>query len=137
MIIFERYFICYIFRSPEILSERELLIFAIPFDGINKIVFCEGFGVKQNPFFKELPLNGTKGETMIIKAPELQIDFQIKSTVFVLPLGDDLYKVGATFNWKDKTSKPTKEGKEGWEDMLPEGIPEIIKQKRLFGFSRR
>ena len=85
-------------------------------------MFCEGFGLKQNPFFKELPLNGTKGETMIIKAPELQIDFQIKSTVFVLPLGDDLYKVGATFNWKDKSSKPTKEGKEELVEKLKKVI---------------
>jgi hypothetical protein len=27
-------------------------------------------------------------------------------------------------------------GDNGWEDMLPEGIPEIIKQKRLFGYSK-
>ncbi len=32
--------------------------------------------------------------------------------MFVLPIGNSLYKVGATFNWKDKTSKPSKEGKE-------------------------
>jgi hypothetical protein len=28
------------------------------------------------------------------------------------------------------------DGKEGWEEMLPKGIPETIKQKRLFGYSR-
>jgi hypothetical protein len=28
------------------------------------------------------------------------------------------------------------DGEKGWEEMLPEGIPEIIKQKRLFGYSR-
>ncbi|UAM99757.1 TonB-dependent receptor [Polaribacter litorisediminis] len=28
------------------------------------------------------------------------------------------------------------EGKKGWEEMLPKGIPETIKQKRLFGYSR-
>jgi hypothetical protein len=28
------------------------------------------------------------------------------------------------------------DGKKGWEDMLPEGIAETIKQKRLFGYSR-
>lgn len=87
------------------------------------IVFCEGFGVKQNPFFKELPLNGTKGETIIIKSPELQIDFQIKSSVFVLPLEDDYYKIGATFNWSDKTSIPTKEGKQ----ELIEKLKKVIK----------
>ena len=25
------------------------------------------------------------------------------------------------------------EGEEGWEDMLPEGVAEIIKDKNLFG----
>lgn len=77
----------------------------------NKIVFCEGFGMRQNPFFNQLPLNEAKGELLIIQAPDLQIDFLLKSTLFVLPLGNDLYKVGATFNWKDKTSTPSEEGK--------------------------
>lgn len=77
----------------------------------NKIVFCEGFGIKQNPFFNYLPLNEAKGELMIIHAPKLNIDFLVKSTLFVLPLGNHYYKVGATFNWKDKTSEPSEEGK--------------------------
>jgi len=77
----------------------------------SRIVFCEGFGMKKNPFFNYLPLNGTKGETITIKAPALDVKFLVKSTLFVLPLGNDLYKVGATFNWTDKTSIPTKEGK--------------------------
>jgi glycine/D-amino acid oxidase-like deaminating enzyme len=76
-----------------------------------RIVFCEGFGLKSNPFFNELPLNGTKGETITIHAPELKIDFLIKSSVFVLPLANDLYKIGATFNWTDKTSNPTEGGR--------------------------
>ena len=76
-----------------------------------RIVFCEGYGLKSNPFFNKLPLNGTKGETITIHAPELKIDFLVKSTIFVLPLENDLYKIGATFNWTDKTSKPTKEGR--------------------------
>ncbi len=87
-----------------------------------KIVFCEGFGLKQNPFFNYLPLNGTKGETITIHAPDLKINFLLKSSVFVLPLGDDIYKVGATFNWDDKTSIPTKEGKEELEEKLQKVI---------------
>ncbi|PWG04661.1 NAD(P)/FAD-dependent oxidoreductase [Polaribacter aquimarinus] len=78
----------------------------------SKIVFCEGFGIKQNPFFNHLPLNEAKGELITIHAPELNINFLLKSTLFVLPLGNNLYKVGATFNWKDKTSNPSEEGKE-------------------------
>ncbi len=77
----------------------------------NRIVFCEGYGMKENPFFNQLPLNEAKGELITIYAPELKIDFLLKSTLFVFPLGDNYYKVGATFNWKDKTSKPSKEGR--------------------------
>ncbi len=77
-----------------------------------KIVFAEGFGIKQNPFFNYLPLNEAKGELITIYAPDLTIDFLLKSTLFVLPLGNHHYKIGATFNWKDKTSLPSEEGKE-------------------------
>ena len=83
-----------------------------------RVVFCEGFGLKKNPFFNYLPLNGTKGETLTIHAPELQIDFLLKGSVFVMPLGGDNYKVGATFNWTDKTSIPTEEGRKELEDKL-------------------
>ncbi|WP_369997633.1 NAD(P)/FAD-dependent oxidoreductase [Winogradskyella sp.] len=78
----------------------------------NHIVFAEGFGLKQNPYFNYLPLNGTKGEVMTIKAPELKIDYGLKSSVFVIPLGGDLYTVGATYNWTDKSNLPTEEGKQ-------------------------
>lgn len=76
-----------------------------------KIVFCEGFGLKNNPFFNELPMQEAKGELITIHAPNLNVDFLIKAALFVFPLGDNLYKVGATFNWKDKTQHPTEEGK--------------------------
>jgi len=76
-----------------------------------RIVFCEGFGVKKNPFFKNIPLREAKGELLTIYAPELKIDFLLKSSVFIMPLGNHYYKVGATFNWTDKTLLPTKEGK--------------------------
>jgi glycine/D-amino acid oxidase-like deaminating enzyme len=77
-----------------------------------QIVFAEGFGMKQNPFFNTLPLNGTKGEVLTAYIPNLKIDFIVKSSVFVIPLGEDLYAVGSTYNWQDKTNHPTKEGKE-------------------------
>tara|TARA_B110001450_G_scaffold136909_1_gene128535 strand:- start:619 stop:1680 length:1062 start_codon:yes stop_codon:yes gene_type:complete len=88
----------------------------------DRIVFCEGFGIVQNPFFNYLPLNEAKGELITVLAPELDINFLLKSTLFVLPLGNHYYKVGATFNWTDKTSLPTEEGKEELEDKLKKVI---------------
>ncbi|WP_299530533.1 FAD-binding oxidoreductase [Ulvibacterium sp.] len=76
-----------------------------------QIVFAEGFGLKKNPYFSYLPLNGTKGELLTIKAPALLENRVIKSSVFIIPLGNDLYRIGATYKWKDKSNRPTREAK--------------------------
>lgn len=81
----------------------------VQYDGIKarNIIFCEGFGLSKNPFFNYLPLVGNKGEYIIVKVPGLQLDVTVKSSVFIAPLGNDLYTVGATYNNKDKTPQPT------------------------------
>lgn len=76
-----------------------------------QIVFAEGFGLHSNPYFNNLPLDGTKGELFIIKAKNLHLDKIINSSIWILPIGNDLYKVGATYNWADKTTNQTEEGK--------------------------
>ncbi|MEZ7500608.1 FAD-binding oxidoreductase [Flavobacterium sp. Arc3] len=86
------------------------------------IVFAEGFGMHANPYFKHLPLDGTKGELFIIKAPMLDLDVIMNTSVFILPLGDNLFKVGATYNWKDKTDLATEEGKLELVDRIKEII---------------
>lgn len=83
-----------------------------------QIVFATGFGLKHDPFFNYLPLNGTKGELLTIKAPGLNETRVIKSAVFIIPLGDDLYRVGATYKWQDKTNRPTQEAREELETKL-------------------
>jgi len=86
------------------------------------IVFAEGFGLHANPFFNHLPLDGTKGELFIVKAPDLNLDVIVNTNVFILPLGNDLFKVGATYNWEDKTNQAT----EGGKAELIEKITEIL-----------
>lgn len=76
-----------------------------------RIVFAEGFGLVKNPFFNWIKLKVAKGELLTIKAPELKIDFVLKSSVFVIPLGNDLYRVGATYEWEDITNRPSEKGK--------------------------
>ena len=76
------------------------------------VIFCEGFGLQQNPYFRYLPLNGTKGELLRIHAPGLKETRVIKSGVFLIPLGQDRYLVGATYSWKDKSPGPTESARE-------------------------
>ena len=86
------------------------------------IVFAEGFGLKQNPFFNHLPLKGTKGELLTIYAPNLNIDFVLKSGAFLIPLGEDNYIVGATYEWHDKSNKTTPAAKTELLDKLKKFI---------------
>jgi glycine/D-amino acid oxidase-like deaminating enzyme len=107
---------------------------SVSYNGIlaSKIVFCEGYGLHKNPFFNYLPMQEAKGELLIIRAPNLNIDFLLKAAVFVMPLGNNLYKIGATFNWNDKTAVPTEKGKQELISKLESFITvpyEIIEQR--------
>ena len=72
-----------------------------------QIVFAEGFGLKENPYFNYLPLNGNKGEYVFVKAPQLKLNSAIKSTFFCIPEGDDIYRIGANYDRNDMTNSPT------------------------------
>lgn len=89
----------------------------------DRIIFCEGFRVKDNPYFKNLPLSPTKGEVMTIRIPSLEyFDKIISKGVYILPLGKHLYLVGATYNHIDLTDELTKEG----QAFLKEKISDIL-----------
>lgn len=61
------------------------------------IIFCEGYKMKFNPYFKELPLVGNKGSYLIVKSIDLKLNVAVKAYYFIIPLGNDLYKFGATY----------------------------------------
>ncbi|WP_282085127.1 NAD(P)/FAD-dependent oxidoreductase [Aquimarina algiphila] len=92
----------------------------VEYDGIKakNIVFAEGFGVKNNPFFNYLPLYGNKGEYIVIKSKALKLQDAVKSSIFIIPLGEDVYKVGATYNNKDKSPEITSVAREELQKKL-------------------
>ncbi len=84
----------------------------------SKVVFSEGPFLHENPYFNYLPMREAKGELLLIKVPDLNIDFTLKSGVFMVPYGNNLYIVGATYNWEDKTFDPTQKAQEEIEEKL-------------------
>lgn len=95
------------------------------------IVFAEGFGMKKNPFFNHLPLYGNKGEYIIIKSVALKVKEAIKSSIFIIPLGNDIYKVGATYNNKDTSAQITTTAREELQKKLEQFLKvpyEVIDQ---------
>ncbi len=74
-----------------------------------RLVFCEGYRVKNNPFFNFLPFTGSNGQTLIIQAPQLQLDYLLKSGIFVIPIDNEQYQIGTTWDWDIYEPKITSE----------------------------
>ena len=75
------------------------------------IIFCEGYLVKNNPFFKWVPLKPAKGEVLTISARDLKLKNQIfNKNGFILDLDNDTFKIGATYEWYDLTENTTESG---------------------------
>ena len=113
-----------LFETPFSYDDLQIQEASVTYHNINakQIVFAEGFGVKQNPYFKYLPLAPAKGEVLIIHAPDLKMDYVLKAGVFLIPLGDDLYYVGATYEWKHLNHDITNPAK----DELLEKLSKLI-----------
>tara|TARA_R110002072_G_scaffold249011_5_gene407994 strand:+ start:7806 stop:8849 length:1044 start_codon:yes stop_codon:yes gene_type:complete len=103
-----------LFETPFNYNDLQTQNETVNYQNINAkyIVFAEGSGIRQNPYFNNLPLNPAKGELLTIHAPDLKIDYVLKAGVFLIPLGDNLYNVGATYEWKDLSHDTTKKAKE-------------------------
>jgi hypothetical protein len=76
-----------------------------------QIVFCEGYHGVENPYFNYLPLIGSKGQIFIIKCDQLTEEVIFKGPIFLSPMGDKTFWVGATFEREDKTTRVSEEGK--------------------------
>jgi glycine oxidase len=105
---------CFDFKALKISTDK------VQYKNISadKIVFCEGYLVKDNPYFSYIPMKPVKGETIIIECKAANISEIINKHLFILPLGDGKYKVGATFNWDDLNDSPSEIGIEKLEAEL-------------------
>jgi hypothetical protein len=76
-----------------------------------QIIFCEGYRVKDNPFFGWIPLKPAKGEVLTIKAPELKFKNAVfNKNGFLMDVEAGVYLAGATYAWDDLSELPTEKG---------------------------
>ena len=75
------------------------------------VVFCEGYQSKSNPWFSYLPVDATKGETLTVESNDLSCEESYNRKCFSLPLGENRFRVGATYVWHTANTELTEEGK--------------------------
>lgn len=76
-----------------------------------KIVFCEGTGVEGNPWFRWVPFSPVKGEILDIEMA-VSSDWIVNRGVFILRTGDNLFRVGSTYDNHDLSWEISGKGKE-------------------------
>ncbi|MCJ8165645.1 FAD-binding oxidoreductase [Pontibacter sp. E15-1] len=87
------------------------------------LVFCEGFQVVNNPYFKWLPIQPTKGEVLEVQADNFNPDCIYNKAVYVVPVGAGRFRVGATYNWREPNEQPTEAGRQELEERLSQITP--------------
>lgn len=74
------------------------------------IIFCEGHLYTNNPYFNFIPDNLTKGEILIINTDKLP-PYTISKGCFLLPIKNNNYILGATYNWSERDYETTQKAK--------------------------
>ena len=89
-----------------------------------KIIFCEGMRAMINPLFSWLPFVPSKGEILKVRLEHFTDEVIFNKQVFIIPLGNNTFRVGSTYKWEYESSEPTEEGKA----ELTEKLSQMIKK---------
>ncbi|MFA7326035.1 MAG: FAD-binding oxidoreductase [Candidatus Kapaibacterium sp.] len=73
----------------------------------DKVIYCEGYHAVNNPLFPELKLKPTKGELLILEITDLSQDYTFAKSAGLIPLGNQQFIVGSTYDWEDMTELAT------------------------------
>ncbi len=63
------------------------------------VIFCEGARVINNPWFRHLPMQPSRGDILTLQTDDPLPTWIINSGQWLLPLENGLFKVGATYDW--------------------------------------
>jgi len=87
-----------------------------------KIIFCEGYQIKQNPWFSYLPLQPVKGQILTLTTPTALPQTLLNYGHWFIPLNQHLFRTGATFD-RDLNTDCTAVGKNNLLASLQKVFP--------------
>lgn len=77
----------------------------------NKLIFCEGSYYKNNPYLNWIPMKPVKGDVLTIENKTINLTKIRKKNVFLLPLKNGCYKLGATYDHSQENWLPDNKAK--------------------------
>ncbi len=89
------------------------------------IIFCDGYLIKNNPYFQNIQLKPAKGEILVIqtKGEMLPENLILHKNISVIPIGENHYILGSTYDWDNLNDLPTQTAK----DFLLSNFKELFR----------
>ena len=84
----------------------------------NRILFSDGIGSIQNPYFNMLPFAPNKGEALIVEINNLPNQAIYKNNLSIVPWKDQLFWVGSNYEWDYENTAPSSAFRKKMEDAL-------------------
>jgi len=75
------------------------------------VIDCTGYAFCKTVFGASLGLEPSKGEILTIRTDVETLPYVVNAGLYVIPLGDYLYRVGATYGLLHDTTEPTEEAR--------------------------
>ncbi|WP_201986198.1 NAD(P)/FAD-dependent oxidoreductase [Hymenobacter rubidus] len=76
------------------------------------VICCEGAAAVRNPYFNWLPLTPNQGEVLDVECGGLSAAQVLNRGAYVVPVGANRFRVGATYRWPPFAEGPTAVGQE-------------------------
>lgn len=73
----------------------------------DKIIFCNGIAASEYPYFRRLPFALNKGQALIVRSTGLPRENIFKKAMTIVPLKDDFFWVGSSYEWEFETLEPS------------------------------
>lgn len=86
---------------------------SVVFEDINAryVIDCTGYAFCKTVYGSSLGLEPSKGEILTIRTDVESLPYVINAGLYVIPLGNYLYRVGATYGLLKDTTEPTEEAR--------------------------
>jgi glycine/D-amino acid oxidase-like deaminating enzyme len=122
---------CFVNSTVE-LSELKLINKSAEWKGyqIEKVIFCEGYQLQNNPYFSGLPLQLVQGEIFTLETDQPLPEEIVQFGKWLLPLSKGYFKLGATWQWQPLDEQPTEKAEQQLLESCKAQFP-YLKEARL------